>query len=594
MSAIISTVTAQHWGLLNQPELQSFQKMYDEDLLSEGIVFFPAALENYYAKLGMSKTEFSFMRNLLQLWAKNDKKSWFTQDQIEQLFGKSRRQVQRDARKLAKEGFIIISEWDDSNNDGMHCIHYDCTPFLQMISQLVRVNRQRTTYKEDIAMGKSEDAVPTYSIVPVQDLSLATLTNRFFEKRHAAEAQPLSADMDMLSNSEVGVEEATVTNVAIKSNHIHMPRGKRLSHASFVDMCDPTDDESGASEPQTRNNTSILHHHSVANQPAFKDTQEPITEPNLAAQKATSNPITPALQHKIAQLQAPHPQFQPKSNDQQLRPRPANDHFSHDVQRPSAGYRNPEAKNMQPKLAQRAPLQATTQPERDLARQKNLQQTRLPLLSSVVMREVSQAFRDHTPQESQRDATIIFRRLLLINRIQDDLAIKNPDQYFSNLIKNVFQETQVTSQPQFARHASNEPMDNFMSALNHAAFNQFEQIKIMRHQRTDVNRRYQQRAENHAAQQPQPIQIAQQEIAQPFEPSSRVATASTNQTRVQQRARNFPTGEELVALAHHMHVTMTDEEANEIEIGAASEQLLVDIQDAILLSYDQQPDVNYA
>ena len=87
MSAIISTVTAQQWGLLNQPELQSFQKMYDEEPSFRRDRFFSRLhWKTIMSKLGMSKTEFSFMRNLLQLWAKNDKKSWFTQDQIEELF----------------------------------------------------------------------------------------------------------------------------------------------------------------------------------------------------------------------------------------------------------------------------------------------------------------------------------------------------------------------------------------------------------------------------------------------------------------------------------------------------------------------------
>jgi hypothetical protein len=483
MSAIISTVTAQQWGLLEQPELQSFQKMYDEDLLSEGIVFFPVALENYYSKLGMSKTEFSFMRNLLQLWAKNDKKAWFAQEQIEELFGKSRRQVQRDARKLAKEGFIIISEWDDLNNSGTHCIHYDCTPFLQMISQLVRVHRHRNTLMEDISAIKRVDALPTNNTVPVQDLTTATLTNKFFEKHSVPHTPSLSAVAADIAAEDV--DASSVTIVSIKSNHIHMARGKKLSNASFIDMYDPAYAEPDESEPPTENNPRSPRH-SALNQP---ETKELITEPRPAVQKASSERMTSTSQHKMSQAQLPPQNVQPESS-----------------------YQNTSGR--QTKTVQRTPIHATTQPDREQVRQKNQQQTRLPLLSSVIMREVSQAFRDYAPQNSQRDAAIIYRRLLLINRIQDDLTIKNPDQHFANLIKSVFQDLLAVSKQQHETNSNIDQIDNFMTELNHAAFYQFEQIKIMRHQRKNSESQYSRVSYTHASQPPKPIQLAEQETMQ--------------------------------------------------------------------------------
>jgi hypothetical protein len=539
MSAIISTVTAQQWGLLNQPELQSFQKMYDEELLSEGIVFFPVALEHYYSKLGMSKTEFSFMRNLLQLWAKNDKQFWFAQEQIEELFGKSRRQVQRDARKLAKEGFIIISEWDDLNNGGTHCIHYDCTPFLQMISQLVRVHQHRNTLIDDISAGHRTDASATNNIVPMQERTMATSSSKSFAEQSIPTTPALPANISDVEASSV----TTVTTVAIKGNHIHMVRGKKLSNARFADMYDPSYAEPDESEQPSRNNP-LPRRQQASNQPISR---EPITEPRLAAQRDSGTQIAPATPYK---------------------------------------------------MAQKTPIQASTQSDRERTRQENQQQAHLPLLSSVVMREVSQAFRDHAPQASQRDAAVIFRRFLLINRIQDDLTIKNPDQYFANLIKNAFQDLLAASRQQPAMHSGTDMMDTFMSDLNHAAFYQFEQIKILRHQRMQASNQYQRGSSAQISPQPRPIQLAEQESVPPFAQNSRGEAAATSRPRVQPRARNFPVGEELVALAHHMHISMTEEEANAIEIGTASEQLLSDIQDAILISYEQQPDiiakVNYA
>lgn len=519
MSAIISTVTAQQWGLLNKPELQAFQKMYNEELLSEGIVFFPVALEHYYPKLGMSKTEFSFMRNLLQLWTKNDKRSWFAQEQIEEIFGKSRRQVQRDARKLAKEGFIIISEWDDLNNGGTHCIHYDCTPFLQMISQLVRVHQHRNTLMDDISTPKSIDESSTTSKSHISSSNQSSGTNMTFDINLIPTTPPLPLTS---VSSEFEADTSSVTKVAIVHNHIHMTPGKKFSNTNWVDMYDPA--FVAPSESEQPANTNQINH-----------------QPDKAAVQRSN-----VSQQKVAA-------------DRQSTP------------------------------TQNVPSHTSTQADRERARQKNQQQqqTRLPLLSSVVMREVSQSLHDCVPQASQRDTAIIYRRLLLINRIEDDLTIKNPDQYFANLIKSVFQDLMAISKNRSGMRNEMNTMDHFMAELNHAAFHQFEQIKILRYQRTHSTRH-----------QPEPFQIVAQEASQHQLDQRRLSAAAIKHTKTQQRARNFPAGEELVALAHHMRVSMTEEEANEIEGGTASEQLLLDIQDAILLSYDQQPDeianLNYA
>jgi hypothetical protein len=334
-------------------------------------------------------------------------------------------------------------------------------------------------------------------------------------------------------------------------------------------MYDPAYAEPDENEPPTENNPRNPRH-SASNQP---ETKELITEPRPAVQKASSERMTSTSQHKMSQAQLPPQNVQPESS-----------------------YQNTSGR--QTKTVQRTPIHATTQPDREQVRQKNQQQTRLPLLSSVIMREVSQAFRDYAPQNSQQDAAIIYRRLLLINRIQDDLTIKNPDQHFANLIKSVFQDLLAVSKQQHETNSNIDQMDNFMTELNHAAFYQFEQIKIMRHQRKNSGSQYSRVSPTHASQPPKPIQLAEQETVQQLDHNGPAATLAANHTRVQQRAKNFPVGEELVALAQHMHISMSEEEANEIEIGIASEQLLLDIQDAILLSYDQQPDiianVNYA
>ena len=330
---------------------------------------------------------------------------------------------------------------------------------------------------------------------------------------------------------------------------------------------------------QPANTKQISYQHVSQNQYISR---EPITESALPHKIAPAHDITHNVQQETGY---------PTPNHQAISKRPSqldNQPDKTAMQRSNVNQQK-VATDRQSPPTQNIPSHTSTQADRERARQKNQQQqrTRLPLLSSVVMREVSQSLHDCTPQTSQRDTAIIYQRLLLINRIEDDLTIKNPDQYFANLIKSVFQDLMAIGKKHSGMRNEMHTMDHFMADLNQAAFHQFEQIKILRYQRTHSTRH-----------QPEPFQIVAQEASQYQLDQRRLSAAAINQAKTQQRARNFPAGEELVALAHHMRVSMTEEEANEIEGGTASEQLLLDIQDAILLSYDQQPDeianLNYA
>ncbi|WP_149403882.1 hypothetical protein [Dictyobacter arantiisoli] len=173
MSSIISTAAATQWGLLEQVDIKPFQTIYNADILSEGFVLFPVALERYYPQLGVSRAEFALIRKLLELWNQQGELPWLTSLELETVLNKSKRQIQRDTRRLANDGFLIIREWNDPAAGGTRYLQYDCTPFLQRITQLVQ-KRQHSQVRPGAPLHLVPDISPKTSLTKETDLPRVT------------------------------------------------------------------------------------------------------------------------------------------------------------------------------------------------------------------------------------------------------------------------------------------------------------------------------------------------------------------------------------------------------------------------------------
>ncbi|GER91002.1 hypothetical protein KDW_51640 [Dictyobacter vulcani] len=588
MGIIMTQPTTQQLKVLNQPALQPLQEIYDEMILAEGLTVFPVALERYYAKLGMTRAQFDIIKQLLQFWGELGKAPWFGPNDLEENFDKSKRQMQRDLRNLSKDGFIIIHEVDGS--DGLHYTQYDCTPFLEMISQLVKLHQH---------LGTKQKKKPT-------NLSGLSPFKRGPQMSTSPAPQPearMSSGTKMSTDlsSHVGTKVSSGTKMSTDSS------SQTSTNLSRLALTKPVTDMSGdkyvtVTRPYIRaldvakvsNSNSKLDNYINIINILFSNSNDtqvqeniPVTDMSLSSKVARHPMADMSLSSKVAR----HPMADMSENIKTSHVKrtmpipPPPSQVNKRAVKPSS-YQGSTGEQ----FAERS---GRAQPEKikQIPGGSSRNEIPLPLMSSVALQEASQALHDHNPKISKLYAEQIYGNFVGINRIQDDLSLKNPDASFANLIKYVHHKLKdVDMQALKANHARHG-MSLFFTELHACAFEQYKQIKQMREHR------------HKSLQQPQAVQHSQHTVEKnmPTIPTTppmtdmSMGSARTKRPMTERGAylmKQISTesvADSLLALAQERSIFIADKDVEALRTNTASDQLIEKIRTTLLEHVNSAP-----